>query len=320
MTSLFDQDNRLNQWLGEKASNSSWGNNLRLNNGDTVIFQFVGNGDDGDRFIKLYRSHEVKTTFRNGQVGNTTRYCPTANGEPGECPLCAQNETKFKERMSIWMYVANILHTTMPADKQFPTVQYQGRMYFNEEINGFRVWHNSAWQESPWVDIKKLFGMYNGLHNFTAQMDAIGDGTKRRYKLYPLPNSSGLDPAIYEQARAELEPLTEMLHKEIASAVVVAPAPSTGSPVGQVVQPFAPLGGNSAAPAFTPLFTAPAAPPTTPANEMPAPIPAGAAGLGFGNMQPPVPPPAPVQEQNTGEDPAVPPVETDARRPLQSLF
>lgn len=329
MTNLFDMNNRLAQWQGEKASAGDWANELRLRNGDVVFFQFVANGDEGDRFIKAFRAHEVPTTFKGGKSGSVIRYCPTANGEPGDCAYCIQGLTTMKERMSMWLYVFNILHTQMPADKQFPQVNHQGRFYFNEEVKGFRIWHNSAWRESPWIDIMKLFELYKGLHNFTGELDCLGDGTARRYKLYAI-SQDGLNPAIYEQAKSELKPVGEILREQMSSAVVAAPA-SPASPVGQVVQPFA-APGNAATP-FTPLFTAPSptqAAPSTAASPLPfqpppqtaSPAP-GAAGATLiqtpvQEQQPPSPS-APVQEQNTGSDPAVP-VDTDSRRPLQSLF
>lgn len=283
---------RMNQWMNEKPS-MDFGSELRLKAGNQVIFQFVANGDDGDRFIKAYRSHMVPTiNTKTGQKMNVPRYCPVQSNDEQihTCAHCdAAEPTGIKERMSIWMYVYNILHTQMPQDKSFPQVNHEGRFYFNEEVNGFRVWHTSAWRESPWSDICKLFELYHGLHNFTAQLAAVGEMMARRYKVYPIPQSAPLSAEIYERAKTECQPLFELVRTQIGSAVAANPTPSLGVPHPS----------PASMPAVTP-FAIPGAPITT-------------LNLGAGSALGPLPIATDVNQ-------ALPAEEEDNRRPLRAMF
>lgn len=270
---------RRQQWLNEKPS-ADWGNELRFQEGDLIFFRFVGSGNDGDQFIKLWRAHEFEITLRNGRPGATHRYCPIQNGENTDCPYCTQGHVASKERMSIWMYVTNIMHTTMPPEKQYPRVTYQSREYFNEEVNAFRIWHASAWRDSPWGDIENIAEMYKGLHAFTAQMQVIGRELQRRYKVYALPNSEVMTPELYEQAKSECTPILEILKSQMATPVQQAPATQTAGQITAPPPPWAPPGPPP--PAWQPPAAAP------PNNQAPQEI-------------------------------AVAP-EEDPRRPLRSLF
>lgn len=214
---------RRQQWLDEKPG-GSWGDELRFQEGDLIIFNFVASGNDGDMFIKMYRAHEFDVAMRNGRPGKAYRYCTTQNGESEECPYCVQGHTVLKERMSMWMWVDSILHASMPPEKQYPQVNFQGRVYFREEVGAYRVWNTSAWRDSPWNDILNIAELYQGLHAFTAQMAVVGRELQRRYKVYAMPNSTGLPPELYERAKAELKPIPQMLKDQMASPVTTAPA------------------------------------------------------------------------------------------------
>lgn len=274
MTNLRDMNTRMQQWMNEKPSFDN-GNELRVDTGDLVIFQFCSNGDDGDKLIKIYRSHVIPMVGKNGNKYNAQKYCPAQSNESDiKCIYCEQGHLDIKERMSIWMAVSNILHYNLPKEKQFPQTQYQGRLFFNEEVNGFKVWHTSAWRESPWNDIVKLAELYQGLHNFTAQLEVVGAGLQRRYKVYAIPQSAGMSPELYARAQAECESIMDMLHAQLAGAVVVAPnAPGVASqqtaPSG--IQPFAAPGTTVPALNIGGVPASPITPPAIATSPTPAP-------------------------------------------------
>lgn len=291
-SSLQDMNERMAQWMAEKPTFDS-GAELRLEKDDLVLFQFVSSGEDGDQFIKVYRSHILEAISKAGKRYNTHRYCPVQSGDDMACPLCDQGVKDIKERMSIWMYVTNILHAKLPQDKQFPYVAYEGKNYYQEEVNGWKVWHTSAWRDSPWQMIVKLGAMYKGLHNFAAQLIAVGDGLNRRFSVYAIPQTEGITAEQYTTAKVECENLGDMLRKQINQAVQLNPNPGQqvqGQPQQQPV-PFVP-GGQA----------------------QPQPVPFQPAQVMSNNSAP----------FETGEPQPieVPPSqpEADNRRPLKSLF
>lgn len=343
MTNLRDMSQRRDAWLNEKPQGG--GEKLRgLRNGDEVFFWFAGNGDEGDRLIKIYRAHAVQTVV-NGQPMTATRYCPKQNdGEP--CALCDQGLSDMKERMGIWMYITSILHATLapntPPDKIPPQINYQGTIYFNDQINGFKFWDASAWRDSPWPDIIKLSEMHQGLHKFMAQMSVVGEKMQRRYKLYAMPNSTGLPTELYQQAMNELKPVKELLLSELASPVATAPgAPQqnlgTAQPMAPVqnFQPFSTPVNNQphSVPPFNPFSAAPPAPqvppaaaPTPPVTTQTQQAPVVTAEQPQPQVQTPAPPQATeVAQGNPPQEAEVansnPPWENiDPNKPLQSMF
>lgn len=250
LSSLFDMDARRQQWNAEKPVYSG-GMELRFSRtgGELVFFHFVSTGQDGDQFIHLYKGHQVKATTSKGEAITVVKYCPVLSGvDDATCQYCdgALPFEGVKERMSMWLYITDILHTSLPQEKQFPTVPYGGRVYFREEVNGFKIWHSSAWRESPWDDIVRFATLYKGLHNFMAQMVVSGSGMARRYKMYAMPQDPGQPPLVlsdetYERAKTECKPIVELLKENLGSPTQEAPQ---GLPAGQ--QPFnpgrAPLG------------------------------------------------------------------------------
>lgn len=297
VSNLREMNERMQSWMNEKPSFDG-GNEYRPRKDDLVIFQFVANGDEGDKFIKTYRSHILESFSKTNQRINIPRYCAVSSAEEGDisCQYCEIGHNDIKERMSIWMYVHNILHTTLPnQERPLPQITYENRVYFNEEINGFKIWHTSAWRESCWSDIVKLSEIYKGLHNFTGQLVVTGEGMQRRFKLYAIPNSPSLDPTVYERANTECEPILQLLKNALASPVATSPREASASQTvaqgAQEIRPFSPLGSNS-----IPTLNVRATTPTV------LPTPSTAT---------PVPPP-------TEEIKTVP--EEDTRRPLKSLF
>jgi hypothetical protein len=296
MSSLQAMNERMNQWMAEKPTFDG-GNELRLNRDDLAIFQFVSSGNDGDQFIKVYRSHIVQAISKKGKPYNTHRYCPVQSGDDVPCPLCDQGVKDIKERMSIWMYVMDIMHTQLPQEKQFPMVLYEGKNYYREEVNGWRIWNTSAWRDSCWPDIIKLGNIYSGLQNFTAQLICTGDGLNRRYKVFALPNSAALTTEMYARAKEECESIPLILNKQINSPVENNPQQANPQDQGT---PWAPQG----TPYMPPQQAAPYSP-GQPAVSTPA--------------QPPQNAPS-VPGQPTPVDPPPSAPEADVRRPLKSLF
>ena len=350
MTNLREMNARMEQWMNEKPQGDA-SNELFLNENDVVLFWFASSGDDGDKLIKMYRSHAYDGRTKKGQPMDILRYCPTQNGDDIACPHCAAGNSKFKERMSMWLYVTNILRAQMPQDKQLPQVEYNGRYYFNEEVNNFMIWNTSGWRESPRSDIITLHGLYKGLHNFTATMQCTGNMTTKRFKLYAIPNSPFLDPAIYERAKQECYSIPDHLRLEINQAVAVNPQvqQQPQATVGQVFSPF--QNAQNTAPSVVPFtppgqsiptlslpgLSSPSAPsqPTpiatlsVPTLVAPAPVPTQqevpishpATMLPDGTIGIPEDetPPFEVEKDSLPVEEATPPVET-ARRPLKAMF
>lgn len=251
MNNLAEMSARMNQWMNEKPSFDG-GRSLRFQKNDVIFFQFVASGQDGDQFIKVYRSHIIDI-IRNGQPSSVQKYCPIQSGEGGvECPYCNQGHTNIKERMSIWMYVMEILHETMPEGKSLQQVPFENRTYFREEVNDFKLWETSAWKESIWVDILKSDQIYKGLHNFTAQLLVTGEQLGRRFKLYAMPNTATVTAEIYEAAKTNCEPIPSTLKAQMASPVMLNPAASQA--VANQTQP-------NTAPAAIAAWTPPGAAP-----------------------------------------------------------
>lgn len=276
MTSLREMNEKMTQWMNEKPGFGS-GDEYRPMTGDVVIFNFISSGNDGDQFFKIYKAHIFDTFSNSGKRYPTQRYCPVQTGDVGvECPYCQQGHTVIKERMIMWWYVHRIYHSQLPKDKQLPVVLYENRQYFDEQINGFRRWEASAWRDSPWRDIVKLYEMNKGLHNFVGQLEVIGEQLARRYKVYALPNTPSLPPEIYEKAKAECLPLPQFLKEGLSTPIQIAPAQAQNAPqqpvgFGQPVQAAQPIGfGGIAASNVAPTPVSPIAFPTfTPTSAPP---------------------------------------------------
>lgn len=229
VNSLQQMAQRRDAWLNEKPQ---WdgGNELRLSNGDIVWLQFVANGDETpvDKYIKVYRAHAFDVLTNGGKRNQIFRYCPVASGEGNECAYCAQGHNTIKERMSMWFWVPAIyragIRQNTPPDKIPPLILHEGRQMYNETVQAFKIWHTSAWRESPWMDIVKLNEMYKGLHGFAAQLTSSGEGMQKRYKLYPIPNTPSLSAEIYQRAQTECQPIPDILRDQLASPVAINPA------------------------------------------------------------------------------------------------
>lgn len=291
MNSLADMNARRQQWMDEKPQ-FDFGSELRVGEGDVVIFHFVSSGDDGDRFIKVYKAHKVATVAKSGRPMTVAKYCPRMSGETEvECAYCAQGNEDFSERMSIWMDVSVILRKVLPDKKTLPQVQFEGSVYFKEDINDYRVWHTSAWRESPWADIVKLANMYKGLNNFQAQLAVHGKELQRRFKLYAIPQSETLSAERYKLAHEKCEPILSLLKAQMGSPVTANPnsTVAANTPVNSVpsgVEAWSPAGSNI---------------PTISFNNVAAPAPQ-----------------TPTAADSTESIPTA--IEEDTRRPLREMF
>jgi hypothetical protein len=301
-SSLREMNERRQQWMNEKPT-GDFGNELRFRKDDIALVQFATTGDDGDVFFSVYRSHIFPTITRNGQRGSVSRYCPVQSGEINTpCPFCEQQHDDIKERMSMWFWVTNILHAGIVQDKQFPQVPYQSKYYFNEEVNNWRLWHTSAWKESPFTDIIKLYEIYKGLHNFVAQLEAVGDGINRRYKLIALPNTQSLSNELYERAKQECQPIRQMLLNQIGQPVQTnqnSNTVATNQPPSTLIQPF----------------NAPGAVTETVFNILGNTVPTEPSKP----IEPPAPPVMPSKPEEQPQQVEQPPT-NDEPRPIKSLF
>lgn len=333
--SLQEMAARREAWMNEKPTYT--GNTLlRPRGGDLIWFQFASTGNDGDQFFKVYKAHEFPILTPAGR--NTAyRFCPVKNGDSNECPYCAQGHVAIKERMSMWVWVQLILHTglpqKMPEGVTFPIVTHEGRNYYQEALEtdvggqkwpgGFRIWHASAWRESPFDDIVRFNSMFSGLHNFSAQLIATGEGMARRYKMYALPNTTGFNADQYAVAKELCKAIPQLLLEEMASPVTVAPPENQAQPINFATLSLPPT-NVAATPATIPGMTVPQA--TVPSAVVVAPPPAAApvevaAVPAAVVVEPTVE--TPVVADLTAEAPVVEApaaIQEDTRRPLNKLF
>lgn len=236
-------DKRRQQWLADKPVFSG-GNELRFSKqgGELVFGYFISSGDDGDRFMSLYKGHSVETITTKGEKISVVKFCPILSGMGEECQYCDAGNTAIKDRMSMWFYVTDILHTFLPQEKNFPTQEFGGRVYYREEIQAFKLWNSSAWKESPWEDIVRFQTLYKGLHNLQFMMTVSGAGMARRYKITAMPEPSKLPEEIYERAKSECQAIPEYLKggtsqtqaapQATAAATFVPGAPIQSQPMG----------------------------------------------------------------------------------------
>lgn len=250
-------DQRRQQWNAEKPVFSG-GNELRFNKlGDEIVFgYFVSNGNDADRFMSLYKGHVVDTITSKGEKISVTKFCPVLSKMGDECALCDAGNTAIKDRMSMWLYIVDTLHTYLPEGKQLTTVPYNGRVYFREEVNAFKVWHASAWKESPWDDIVMMNNLYKGLHNFLWQMIVSDSGVKRRYKMAAVPDpEKTFTPEMYQRAQQECRPVMDLLREQLGSPVQAAPQMAPQSPPPAQATPLQAFQPGVPAPVPAPVAT-----------------------------------------------------------------
>ena len=177
MGSIQEMQDRQAKWDREKPEGTG-GNELYARNGDIVYGYVLWAGEAQDPFLELYWAHEMPSP----QPGGFPKYfcCPVQNEfEPNaRCQHCIDG-AKLKRRMTMWWYVDQILHSFLKQGEQYPLVQYQGKPYYQQIVNDFRLWNASAWRESPWHDIEILVGQIGSLRNMAVQMTAGGEGKRQ---------------------------------------------------------------------------------------------------------------------------------------------
>lgn len=239
------------RWEAKASGGSS--TELRLNTDDMAFFWFIASGgDEGDDYLAVYQAHEIPAISNNGKPFSKNVVCSVLNDYGEECRLCQEGGAKLKDRMSMWIWITDILHKTMRQGQQMDVIQYQGQSYFREPINGPRLWHTSAWRESPWDTIVTLNANYGGLQKFVGQLTATGEGMQRRYKLFALPNTEGIPAENLEQARQLCKPIRQILMEGVTNQPTVqAPAqvaPVASHPTAHPAGAWSPGGAAAAAP------------------------------------------------------------------------
>lgn len=267
---------------------------LRFREGDVLLFYFCGDGEPGDPFFEVYMAHEIPAP--EGQQGKRYWYCPVLSNhqvpQNYQCQWC-NSKVKSKRRMGMWMYVQAILHTSQMQGENFPQVNWKGINYFQEDINDFKRWDTSAWDESPLEDIFMVHMQFGSLRTQRSIMTVTGKDLKRRYKIAGEPNTAPLPPTHIQAAQEQCEPIMQILMKKLAQANDTEPvirsldnSPTMGLPVQNAngfTNPPQPQGGF--APPQPQGFPQPQVPQEFPAP--PQPQEGGGFNSGFGNGAPP---------------------------------
>lgn len=211
----INQAKQANEAYKTKIGNSS-GNFLRLRNGDIVLAYFPGDGEDGDPFFESYMAHEIPPD--SAEKIRQYWYCPVLSDHtvpPGyQCKWCG-SKVKSKRRMYMWFYVQSTLHRQLLQGENFPQVNYKGVLYFQEDINDFKRWDTSAWDESPLEDIIMLKMQFGALNTQRTLLMVTGDTLKRRYKIAGEPNTQALPDAYKAQAAEKCDPIMKILQSKL---------------------------------------------------------------------------------------------------------
>jgi len=288
MGSIQEMQDRQAKWDREKPEGTG-GNELYARNGDIVYGYVLWAGEAQDPFLELYWAHEMPSP----QPGGFPKYfcCPVQNEfEPNaRCQYCIDG-LKLKRRMTMWWYVDQILHSFLKQGEQYPLVQFQGRPYYQQIVQDFRLWNASAWRESPWHDIEILVGQIGSLRNMAVQMTVAGEGKDKRHKIHVVPNTPALDDILVKAAFEKCRPVMDILSQQWEQvpteqrvlppeSPVTAPN-SVGAPLSAAplpgTPPVAPQGAASSgfpAPAASSPFPPAAGPQQGPPASGPSPEP-----------------------------------------------
>ena len=284
MGSIQEMQDRQAKWDREKPEGTG-GNELYARNGDIVYGYVLWAGEAQDPFLELYWAHEMPSP----QPGGFPKYfcCPVQNEfEPNaRCQYCIDG-LKLKRRMTMWWYVDQILHSFLKQGEQYPLVQFQGRPYYQQIVQDFRLWNASAWRESPWHDIEILVGQIGSLRNMAVQMTVAGEGKDKRHKIHVVPNTPALDDILVKAAFEKCRPVMDILSQQWEQV-----------PTEQrVLPPEATLTSPTPAAPVTFVAPLPGAPPVAPPSVVGSPLPPAVGSTA-------VPPSAPVPGAPPGEAP-----------------
>ena len=255
MSSLDEARKKIEERRSQQKA-AGGGQDLWIRENDLVIAHFLCSGGESDPYFDTYVSHEYPAKGQ-GQWPSL-KYCPVESGhdENYDCPGC-KDGIKTKDRMIMWFWVYDILHSTLKQGESFPQVAWNNKSYFRREVNGPKVWDTSAWRESPLDDILMLGAQLGSLHKTRVNLMSTGSGMQKRFKLYMEPGSPPIDPAILEQAIPMIKPVVEILREQLAGVATVANpvtldyGPAKAAAPSNIL-PYTPAGGGAAAPAYTP--------------------------------------------------------------------
>lgn len=223
-----------------------------------MIFHFIGSGNENDPYIDFYLAHEIPA--QGNERFPSLRYCPAMSGhEPDyQCPYCAEGGYKLKERMIMWLWVYDILHTQLRDGETLPTVTFQGRNLYRRAINAPRLWDTSAWAQSPFDEIVYQHSTMGNLRNDRFGLWTTGQGLERRYQLRNLNMNEAINPELLAQAEKECAPVLAHLKKTLEQPETVSRSASASpaqSQLNAAPQPYNP----GPAPAYAPGAPAAAA-------------------------------------------------------------
>lgn len=237
MSSLEEAAKRINERRAQQVSSFN-SQNLWFREDDLVIAHFLCTGKDGDPYFDTYVAHEIPASGQGKYP--TARYCPVQSGHDENYPCHGCKEVlKTKDRMIMWFWVYNVLHSVLKPNETFPQVLFNNKPYFNREINAPRVWDTSAWRESPLDDIMMLGAQLGSLHNTRVNLVTTGRSTSKRFKLYMEPNTPAIDEELYGQAIAQIRPVIEVLQDQLTPMPETVAQPTQMQPAGAAtIKPF----------------------------------------------------------------------------------
>jgi len=261
MSSLDDARRKIEE---RRAAQPTGGSNTDLwfRKDDIAIAHHMSHLSPGqdEPYFEVYVVHEYPATGQGKYP--TKKYCPVESGHDGnyDCAGC-RDSIKTKDQVIMWFWVYNILHANLTEkDGQLDQVNWNGKTYFNREVNKPLLWDTSAWRESPLDDILMLAAQLGDLHKTRVNLAASGENLTRRYKHYMEPGSPEFDEDLFEEGKKVITPVIEILRSRLvtmptqanpANATILDFGKGAGSPaVPAVVKPFTPAGGASSVPAL----------------------------------------------------------------------
>ncbi len=236
------------------------GEELWMRKDDLVIAHALFTGQDDDPYFDTYVAHEQPATGQ-GQYPKLI-YCPveSQHDENYDCQYCKEG-LKTKDRMIMWFWVYDVLHSILKQDENFPKIMWNNKTYYRREINGPKLWDQSAWRESPLDDIMMLGAQLGNIQATRVNLLCTGEGLTRRYKFYMEPGSEGLDEATRDQGTAMIRPVVYVLAERLTGVATQANPNTAEAEEGDAeeVPAYQPSKPAAAIPAYQPA-TKPAAP------------------------------------------------------------
>lgn len=232
------------------------GNRLFFRAGDIAFAHFIGSGNDDDPYMEVFIAHELPADQPGGYP--KLKYCPNLSNHDSayECEYCDAG-LKTKERMNIWFYVYQVLHSVQPETKtgekiDLPRVDFAGKTYWKRDVNRPLLWEASAWRESPLGDIIFQYGQLGDLRARVMTIRATGNGLERRYKIDPLFDSGPFDPNVLNNLPDDQKPTN--VRADLLDDLK--PVETVENPNNAPAQPFV-FGSQPAAPMPAPIPPAP---------------------------------------------------------------